>query len=496
MSALYYHQIVVYILALLPSSLTQLTGSITTTDNRFVITISISNPTYNTISILKSNNVFDDQLDLPVSFTVKDDEGNEAPFATTYAMRSGISNNDLYVLKPGQTFSRIYDIRQFLQSIPSVKHGLYTKTIQIIPPATFQGVMSNGPYNVPAEAAADLSSGTLGNFAAARLIDIRLQAKVLLTAHNFPIYQNPDPGDSIPADGVQLDTASCMGQNATDLSNTIFDAGVYAKSLVSAAEDFSSVLFPQFFQSSQRLHVKAAGNLAANALQGNGFHVDAYCSDIQNLCDAKGSVLGYSFTPSFVGSSYVILCPAARNLGRAPVPCSPPGTKQLSASASHVMFHLLMTLNNVVGSVVGNNYYGVQSCQQLVKRTPVDVTSNADSYAQLAIAQWGFGLGGAPYRGPSCLPANGLVPANERRDVQTMQDAKFLAETIASRSLSRRQFPNYTPEEAVRDAQDCAGDQLTLIQNAATNARALASAARGSQNNDLWTQYDHYPSAR
>lgn len=193
MSALYYHQIVVYILALLPSSLTQLTGSITTTDNRFVITISISNPTYNTISILKSNNVFDDQLDLPVSFTVKDDEGNEAPFATTYAMRSGISNNDLYVLKPGQTFSRIYDIRQFLQSIPSVKHGLYTKTIQIIPPATFQGVMSNGPYNVPAEAAADLSSGTLGNFAAARLIDIRLQAKVLLTAHNFPIYQNPDP---------------------------------------------------------------------------------------------------------------------------------------------------------------------------------------------------------------------------------------------------------------------------------------------------------------
>lgn len=395
MSLLYTCYLALWLATLLPSTHGQLTGAITRTDNPFIITISISNPGHNTISILKWNNVFDDRLDLPISFTIKDDEGNEALFATTYAMRSGITNDDLYRFGPGENFTRVYDLRQFLQSIPSVPHGLYTKTIQIIPPNTFQGVVSIGPYSVPQAAAAYLAEGTLGNFAAAGLEDVTLQADTLNVALNFPIYHNPDPEDLMPADGVQLDTASCSGQNATDLSNAIFDAGVYANALGLAADGGFSGFLPQFFQLSQQSLVRATASLAAKTLQGNGPHVDAYCSDIQNLCDVKGSILGYTFAPSFIGSAYIILCPAARSLGRAPAPCSAAKTnKQLSASASHVMFHLVMTLNNAIGSMIGNNYYGSQACHSLMQTETIAPTSNADSYAQVAIAQWEFGLGG------------------------------------------------------------------------------------------------------
>lgn len=391
----YLWYITILVVNLLPCVLSQLTGTIIRTDSPFIIIITVTNPSHHTISILKWNNFFDDQLELPVSFTIKDDEGNEAPFATTYAMHSGITNDDLFALNPQEKFSRVFDVRQLLESIPSVKHGLYTKTIQIIPPSTFQGIASDGPYNVPSAATANLARGILGNFAAAGLEEITLEANTLSMALNFPIYQSPDPGDSIPADGVQMDTTSCTGQNATDVSNAIFDASVYASSLGLAAMYGPSVLFQQFFQLSQRPIVKNVSTLAGNTLLGNGPHVVAYCSDIQGLCDEEGSVLGYSFTPSFVGSSYVILCPAARSLGRARAPCSVPhGNMQLSASSSHVMFHLIMTLNNVVGSIIGNNYYGSTACQSLVKTDTVDATTNADSYAQLAIAQWGFGLGG------------------------------------------------------------------------------------------------------
>lgn len=94
----------------------QLFGSITSPGKPFIITITINNPSSNNISILKWNNVFDDQLLIPPSFTIKDDGGNDTPFATTYALRSGITANDFHSLEPGQNFTRIYDLRQFLKT--------------------------------------------------------------------------------------------------------------------------------------------------------------------------------------------------------------------------------------------------------------------------------------------------------------------------------------------------------------------------------------------
>lgn len=77
------------------------------------------------------------------------------------------------------------------------------------------------------------------------------------------------------------------------------------------------------------------------------------------------------------------------------------------ASAAHVMFHLLMTITKNFGQNIGGNYNGVQSCGYHSASTTDNATSNADSYAQLGTAQWGYVLGGAPYTGEACLPVNG-----------------------------------------------------------------------------------------
>ena len=146
----------------------QLTGSITSPGNPFIVTVDITNPTTSTISILKWNNIFDNETQLPVSFEVKDGSGDDIQIGSTYAMRSGMTNNDLYVLEPRHTFTKILDLRAFLQSLPSGPSGLHPKVIQISLPPIFQGIAHQGAYNVPPEAAAD-QYGQLGNLSAAGL---------------------------------------------------------------------------------------------------------------------------------------------------------------------------------------------------------------------------------------------------------------------------------------------------------------------------------------
>ena len=149
----------------------QLTGSITSPGNPFIVTFDITNPTTNTISILKWNNIFDNETQLPVSFEVKDGSGDDIQIGSTYAMRSGMTNSDLYVLEPQQTFTKIIDLRSTLQSLPSGPSGYHPKVIQISLPPIFQGIAHKGAYNVPSEAAADNSGERLilGNSSAAGL---------------------------------------------------------------------------------------------------------------------------------------------------------------------------------------------------------------------------------------------------------------------------------------------------------------------------------------
>lgn len=465
----------------------QLTGSITSPGNPYIITITVINPSTKNIHILRWNNVFDKQLFIPPSFTVKDDQGNESPFATTYALRSGITNNDFHTLEPGQNITRIYDLRQFLQNIPSgpTRHG--PKTIQIIPSTSFQGIVSSKPLNIPSEAAADLPRGHLGQYAAAGLQAISLLAAPYKVQLDFPIYRSSRQTTPNSSNGITIDTSTCISTNATALASYITDAGVYADAAHSAASDLWSPVYSQFFQAPQRATVGIAAKFAALTLRGNGPHVDAYCSDLQGLCDAEGSILGYTFTPSFIGSSYVILCPAAMKLGKPSEPCSQPFKKRTSASSSQVLFHLIMTINNAVNSVIGNNYYGVEAVLQLSNSTAVDATKNADSYAQLAVAQQTHDEGARTHSDPSCPPGNGRMPTKQKRKVPAKGAEQHLAPSKNPRDL-QEDMANYTPEQALRDAQQCTGDQLTLIQNAAPNVRALAAAARDNTDANLWKQ--------
>ena len=497
MAALYFSLLCSILTFFLSSkSFAQLTGTITSPGNGFIITIDITNPTANTISILKWNNVFDNYTETPLSFSVQDDQGSVTTFAQTYVMRSGITNDDLYALGPGQKFSRIYDMRSFLQNVPSGPSPYTPKVISIIPPTSLQGVSSNGAYNVPSQAAANLAIGRLGNYADAGLGEIGLSVNTLKLAYTFPIYQNSPPDTTDPADGVKLDTVTCSGQNASDMNDAIADAAIYAKSAGLAANDMTNTFFTQFFKSEQRSVVNVLASNALKALQGGILnHIDVYCSDIQNLCDPGGKILGYSYTPSFVGDPYIILCPAARNLGRAPDPCSTVGGKQMVASASHVMFHLVMTITKDIGGNIGGNYNGVQSCQSLSSSTTADATLNADSYAQLGIAQWGYGLGGAPYTGEACLPVNGTAPPNVKRNIDVATDVAKRNYgkdqlTTSPHELARRQ--DMTIEDYIQDAltngQNCSGDQAALLAYAADNARAMAAAARDSKDEDLFKQ--------
>lgn len=464
-------------------SYTQLTGYIRSTENPYVVTLQVSNPTEDTISVLQWNNIFDSATQLPVAFTVQDDQGAEVQIASTYAMRAGVSNSDLYSLEPGQNFTKVLDVRVLLQSIPSGPTGSLPKAISLSMPTSFKGV--NGTVSIPPEAAASLNSQppTLGDFASSGFTDITLTANVLQLSLRFPIYQSLDPSFVAADDGIQLNK-NCKAQNATDMSNALFDAAIYARAVRLAAISGSNVLYPRFFSSQSRRNVSSIAGAATRTIHGAGPHVDLYCSDIADVC-GDPNILGYTFTPSYLGNAYIVLCSSARALRRAPEPCSALQTgAQIGASISHVLFHLLLTLDSVVKSVISNSVYGSLACSQLVNATG-DPTKNADSFAQLAIAQWAYGLGGAPYHGPSCVPANGVLPENQKRAVDSITIATPRPLIPAADAALSRRAVNYDSRVIGR----CTGAEMDILQIAGANARFLATYALNeinSHSNDLW----------
>lgn len=492
-------KVLIFISSLLRWTSAQLTGNITSPGNPYVVTVSITNPSQNTISILAWNNVFDFTTQLPVPFSVKDDQGNDVQLASTNAMRAGMSDSDLFALNPGQTFTRVIDMRQIMQNIPSgpstpLGGGLQPKVYTVHPPASFKGIV--GTASVPLGAAADLSGDppTLGNFAAANLQDVTLQANALRLSSVFPVIGDVDSTFMSPADGIHVN-ADCAAQNLTDDSNALFDAGIYANSLAMAATDSSSPLFPLFFSRGSREVVGLIAGAAAKSIRGAGPHVDHYCTDMQNMC-GDPNILGYSFSPSFLGDAYIVLCPSARALGRAPQPCYSPETgSERSASTSHVLFHLIMTLNNVVTAVMASSVYGTQACEQLSNSTLIDPTKNPDSFAQLAIAHWGYGLGGAPYNGPSCLPAGGVLPDMQKRAVPAKRRKALGLEKPLAREVMRTPPETLAKRQShpIITTQDCSAAELDMIEISVANAQALATFASSdlssASSSDRWTTF-------
>ncbi len=490
-------RVLVFISPLLQWTSAQLIGNVSSPGNPYLVTISITNPSQTTVSMLAWNNVFDYTTQLPVLFSVKDDQENDVQLASTNAMRAGMSDSDLFSLTSGQTFTRVIDMRQIMQNIPSgpsgpLGAGRQPKIYTVYLPASFKGV--TGTASIPLGAAADLTGNPprLGNFTAANLQDVTLQADPLRLSSVFPVIGNVDTTFASPADGIRI-SGDCAAQNLTDESNALFDAGVYANSLAMASNDSSSSLFPLFFPGALREVVSSIANAAANSIHCTGPHVDLYCTDLQNMC-GDPNILGYSFTPSFLGNAYMVLCPSARALGRAPQPCYNPETgSERSASTSHVLFHLLMTINVVVTAVMASSVYGTLACEQLSNSTLIDPTKNPDSFAQLAIAHWGYGLGGPPYNGPSCLPTGGLLSDMQKRAASAKRRKalglpKPLARAATHTSPDTLSKRGYHP---ILGTQDCSAAELDMMQISVANAQALARFASSdldsASSSDRWT---------
>lgn len=460
----------------------QLTAEMSSPGNHLVATISITNPTQGPIWILAWNNAFDNTTSLPVLFSVKDDLGNDVQLASTYVMRAGMSEGDFFQLAPGQSYYRTIDLRQIMQNLPSGPSqpsgaDLAQKVFTIYPPRSFKGFIGNP--SVPAEAAADLTGNppTLGDFTSANLQDIAVFSKPQKYNAVFPLIAagNLDPSFKSDPNGVQVDT-DCAAQNLTDSSDALFDAGVYAHSLGMAANNSSSPLFPLLFAAASRQVVGEVATAATAVINGTGPHVDLFCTDLEELCNDP-NVLGYSSTPSFIGNAYVVLCPSARALGRAPRPCYTPETGyERSASTSHVMFHLLVTLNNVVTTVMETSIYGTSACGQLSNSTLVDATKNPDSYAQLAIAHWGYGLGGPPYNGKSCLPSSISLPNIQRR-TPSVKHIRSSRPRAVPKTIPHRHVKRVGSLYELAKTQDCSAAESDLLNIALVNARALAKYA-------------------
>lgn len=403
-------QLLYTILLLVQPASSLLVGWIRPSPNPFAIEIIIKNPTEQTISVLKWNNIFDTVTPLPYSFDVRDDQGYPIQLATTYAMRAGMTDADFHHLPPEANFSVTHDLRSWVQTNPNRLYGNVTVGL----PGGLRGVMHDGTWTVPTAAAANLTgkSPKLGDFTAAGLQDIQLDS--FRTSRNLgPLFESNVPAPTVRQGGIEVDENDCQGPGKTNVTFALHDAGIYAKALSSAAEGKSNAMFSNYFLSIARPTVSRVASSAQRAIYGQGPRVGVYCTNRGNICGSSTNILGHTSTPSWLSDNQIVLCPRALALPLAPPPCSKRPGVQVSATASHVMLHLILTLNNVVGETINGNVYGSGPCQLLKSSRLLRTTQNPDSYAQLAIAQWAYGLGPPSYHGPKCPPPIGVVPGNQ-----------------------------------------------------------------------------------
>ncbi|KAL8647514.1 MAG: hypothetical protein Q9210_005516 [Variospora velana] len=405
---------IIITLSFLHLTTSQLLGSLTSPDGKFLIQATISNPTQEKIGILNWNNIFDPITRFPYSLIIRDDRGYHIPFATTYAMRAGMRLSDFHILAPGVNYTRRYDLRSMVRGVPNGLHGNITVGL----PGGFKGIPL-GAYQWTVPVAAFVTtltavSPSFGDYEAAGLQDITLAARRLhlqLGRTEFNDDSRASAADTDPLEGIKVGPKDCNNKDERKyIHDALYDAGVYANALSLAANDEKSRLFANFFLSPARQTVKEIASLAQSAIKGQGSRVTVYCTDDANICASNPRVLGHSTTRSWLGDPQIVICPGALKLPRALPPCAKRPGKEIGATASRVMLHLILTLNTVVTDTLAGNVYGSGACQLLKNSRIMETAKNPDSYAQLAIAQWHYGLGGLPYQGPPCAPRLGIVP--------------------------------------------------------------------------------------
>ncbi|KAL8673494.1 MAG: hypothetical protein Q9168_002100 [Polycauliona sp. 1 TL-2023] len=388
----------------------QLLGSITRLDNQYRLVVSISNPTNDTISILGWNNIFDSATPSPIPLVIRDDQGVPLRMATTYAMRAGMNDSDFYHLDPKAPFQRYIDLRSLLQVVPPGRSGKITVAL----PGGFTGMSHTGEWTPPAAAAANFTTNPpqLGDFSAAQLQDISLTSRRLTLELKFPVPSNDGIVDSIarnPLVQIQVDD-SCRDRKGTDMVDALNDTANYASAISLAASDQYSSLFGNFFLSPSRGTVAAVASLAQKVISDQGPQVGLNCTDLRRICDRYPNILGYTTTPANLGPAEMVICPATRKLPRPAQPCSTPAGIRIGATAAYVVMHLILTINSIFTDTITGSVYGSGSCQTLKSSRIFATSKNPDSYAQLAIAQYGYGLGGPPYNGTPCPPSLGVLP--------------------------------------------------------------------------------------
>ncbi|KAI4270881.1 MAG: hypothetical protein LQ337_006410 [Flavoplaca oasis] len=378
--------------------------------NPHELLVLIRNPTNQTTSILAWNNVFDHEVPLPVSLAIRDDQGHHIRMATMYAMRAGMSNTDFHHLEPDAVFSRSIDLRSLIQVVPEGRSGNITVSL----PGGFTGISHTANWTVPAAAMANLSADPprLGDFSAAGLQDISLSARRLALELNFPLFAddgvvNPKPYD--PLGGIEIDK-SCPVLNGTSMADILSSVGIYANAISLAAKDRPSALFANYFLSRARQTVQGVALSVQKAISGKGPQIGVYCLDVSSVCGRNPNILGHTFTPSNLRPAEIVMCSTTRRLPRVSWPCSSHPGKQIGATATHVLLHLILTINSIFPNPITGSVYGSGSCQLLKNSHVLATEKNPDSYAQLAMAQWEYGLGGRPYNGKPCPPKLGIVP--------------------------------------------------------------------------------------
>ncbi|KAL8933449.1 MAG: hypothetical protein Q9216_006356 [Gyalolechia sp. 2 TL-2023] len=399
------------ILFLFRNTTAQLVGSIKKRPSSWRVDIEITNPTDNTISVLKWNNAFDHVTPLPHSLIVRDGQDRPIHLASTYAMRAGMTDEDFYHFLPQAHFNIGHDLRTLVHRVPNRLHGNVTVNLQ----RGFKGISHSGTWTVPPEAAANLTGGSpkLGDFTAADLQDIVLTSPPTSLQLGPPHYDENRPPVSTEG-GIQIDTEHCTAEDSATARVALIDAGTYAKALSLAAKGGpSSPLFFNYFSSLAQPIVGRIALLAQMAMYGRGPRVKVSCTGQGHTCASSTNILGHSSTPSWLGDSQITLCRTALELPQRPLPCTKNPGVQISATTSHVMLHLVLSLGNVVGETLNGNTYGSGACRMLKSSRILRATENPDSYAQLAIALWAYGFGAPPYYGPKCPPPLGFIPDNQ-----------------------------------------------------------------------------------
>ena len=375
----------------LPSA--RLTGTLTPSEDKEVITASLVNSGSDTISISQSNNIFDFR-GLSMPFTVTDDAGNKVPIAWTHSI---VIDEDYFDLVPGAEFKRDFNLTDYIDLEPET--GSVAKNISISLPSRIQGFESFS--------ASDRESST----SESRFVNQQSKARGFSPRSSIILESEPlrltwtsyARGSHVEkrqwtSRGISVIPGSCTGNSLSAIQNSILDASYLAGAGINAATSFTVNPFQYFFSGDIKTSTTVAGvyQRVIQSQQGNGNLIGATCFDQYNNCKTGATnIPGYSAQASG-RAPIVVMCPAGLAFPRNPVPCTAnPGTISLGWLMLHEMTHIYSISGPSldIQDTTGESARDVQDSLD----DGIDTTLDANAYGFCGSWSWDLGLGGPPW---------------------------------------------------------------------------------------------------